>query len=360
MKLFFACLLFNFFAVLPAFSAPEKSGKSQSLGQSYSAEKDRFLHSEQKSREVMSSIYEINQRMKSMSKRRDILNNRMISAEGNIKVLAPQIAALEIKLKEQNIQLSRRLRVMYMLGEESSARLAFTSSSPEDLTQTIKYLNIISQHDLELIKSYQANLEDLNKKRERLNGEVKRLIQSRQQVQNQEQLLSKDQNKKAQILSKLKLDKDKALRSIKKIRTLASAYNRDSEIAISFFEMRGQLPPPAPAQPRIGFGPLVDDIYHYRLSHKGYTYDLPKEVAVSAIYEGRATFVGEVPGHGWTIVIDHGDHYYSVYAKMNRPLIGENEDVIKNQILAKSSGELYFEIRHFSDAIDPASWIKNI
>jgi septal ring factor EnvC (AmiA/AmiB activator) len=87
---------------------------------------------------------------------------------------------------------------------------------------------------------------------------------------------------------------------------------------------------------------------------------------VSAVAAGRVEVARDLPGWGTTVVIDHGDHYHSVYASCARIKVREGDEITSGQLIG-FTGErsplfgpgLYFELRHFADAIDPRTWIKD-
>ena len=330
------------------------------LTERYQAEKSRIVDADQKAREVMGVLYRINRRMKNMSKKRDILNNKMIGAEGDVQTVARSVSALQEKLRAQRSKLSRRLRVMYMLGGDVLARALFSSSNAQELDQNLKYLRIISERDFDLIKSYRENLVALNEKREKLHQEVKKLVSYKNSLKKQEELLSKDQIAKSHLLATMKSEREVALKKIANIREMAEGFMARDLLNVSFFEKRGDLPSPIRGDLKHRFGFIENETYHYRLSHKGLFFEARNGTEVRSIFEGRVAFVGHIEGYGQTIILDHGDHYYTVYARAGEVQVREGQHLAARAILAKSQGELYFEIRHFSDAIDPAAWIKNI
>ena len=86
---------------------------------------------------------------------------------------------------------------------------------------------------------------------------------------------------------------------------------------------------------------------------------------MKAVADGRVVYSGAVQGLGRTVIIDHGDHFYTVYANAQDIFVNLNSQVQENQKIAsvteapfdKESG-LYFEVRHFSEPTDPAPWMK--
>ncbi len=324
----------------------------------YEIERIRANAVDQLSRTVMSSLYEINHRMKSVSKKRDNLNNKMMIVESGVKTLAKNASTLDDKLKEQRHQLSKRLRAMYMLGDEGVVRVLFSSSSAQDLDQSLKYLKLISKYDIELIRNYKKNLTELNRRRERLNREVKSLLTIKESMKRQELQLETDQNSKAALLQKLAADKRKTIEKMAALRGKAEDEQMLDLINLSFFEQKGQLNSPVKGLVAQGFGLTQSDDYHYRLSHKGFDYQVAGEQAVNSIFKGRVAFAGTIEGYGTTLIIDHGDHYYSVYSGLSSLTVSAGQRIDRDTRVASTKDRMYFELRHFSDAIDPKPWLQ--
>lgn len=91
---------------------------------------------------------------------------------------------------------------------------------------------------------------------------------------------------------------------------------------------------------------------------------LPGATARS-VAAGRVAFADVYDDYGLTVILDHGDSYYSVYAGLGRVDVRVGESAPENARLgALGSGNggalpvvLYFEIRHRADTIDPAPWL---
>jgi septal ring factor EnvC (AmiA/AmiB activator) len=328
------------------------------LADSYLQATSRVQEMDVESRQVMSSLYEINSRMKKISKRRDNLNDQLIAAEADVTALAKSIADLEDHIKEQRLALSRRLRAMYMIGNEGVARVLFSSASSLDLDQSLKYLKLISEHDLSLIKSFRQNLVALAKKRERLNRRVSHLLGIQHSLKSQEDDLAHSQESKAEILRKLSSDRRRTLEKLAVIRGRAGDPELLGLINLSFFEHKGQLAWPVRGNLAKGFGTIKNEVYRYTLSHKGFDFKVGQNKEVKSIFSGQVAFSGDLPGYEKTLIVDHGDHFYSVYAGLTQVRVDEGESVKEGQVVATAANNVYFEIRHFSDAIDPKPWLN--
>ncbi len=335
---------------------PEKRG----LATEYKFEKDRLVNADLQSREVMATIYEINQRMKNMSRKRDGLNNRMIDVQGNVKSVARSIAELELRIAKQRQRLLERLKALYMLGDEGVARVVFSSASSQDLDQSLKYLKLISDNDYRMIKSFEKNRNDLAGRRDRLKSEVKSMMVLRGKLKQQEDTLNQDQHKKSEILHNLTSVKEHVLNKLEKIRSKANEDSLDEMLNVSFYEHKGRLQEPVRGELLNDYSMVENEEFGYRLSHKGHRYQTLTDNQVHTVFNGTVMFIGHINGYGETIIVDHGDHYYTVYASTNQVLVREGQHVKANQVVAKADASLYFEIRHFSDAIDPKPWFRRI
>lgn len=324
----------------------------------YELERIKANATDQLSRAVMSSLYEINRRMKSVSRKRDELNNKMLNVEGGVKVMARNAADLEARLNEQRHQLAKRLRAMYLIGDEGVVRVLFSSASAQDLDQSLKYLKLISKHDIELIRHYRNNLQELNRKRERLGHEVRNLLSIKDKIKKQENQLEVDQSSKAGLLKKLASDHRRTMEKMAALRGKAEDQQLLDLMNLSFFEQKGQLNRPVDGVIAHGFGLTQSEDYRYKLSHKGYEFQLAGQKSVKAVFKGRIAFAGEIAGYGETIIIDHGDHYYTVYSGLDSTTVSSGQRVDKETNIASAKNKMYFELRHFSDAIDPGPWLN--
>ena len=65
------------------------------------------------------------------------------------------------------------------------------------------------------------------------------------------------------------------------------------------------------------------------------------------------------------LIIDHGDHYYTVYAHLEEVFKVKGDRVEQNEVIATlgNSGSmvgpaLHFEVRHHGNPVDPLLWIN--
>jgi murein DD-endopeptidase MepM/ murein hydrolase activator NlpD len=87
----------------------------------------------------------------------------------------------------------------------------------------------------------------------------------------------------------------------------------------------------------------------------------PLGAPARAVFAGRVAFSDRYASFGRIVIIDHGDHYYTVTANLAAAAVRVGEEVGAGAVLGTVGDEgqgpgLYFEIRHGSETIDPAPW----
>ena len=87
------------------------------------------------------------------------------------------------------------------------------------------------------------------------------------------------------------------------------------------------------------------------------------DAGVRAIAPGRVAFADRYDDYGLTILLDHGDRYYSVYANLASADVQVGQSIPAGGGLGKAGDDgrgrslLYFEIRRGADVVDPAPWL---
>ncbi len=88
----------------------------------------------------------------------------------------------------------------------------------------------------------------------------------------------------------------------------------------------------------------------------------PPGAIVRAVGPGRVAFADKHEDYGFTVIVDHGDRYFSIYANLGA-VDAHLGDVVASGARIGALGTdtarvtLHFELRHGADAIEPSPWL---
>lgn len=324
--------------------------------------KQKIVEAEAEKRRILSSLYSIQKRMKKISNEKGKLTDQLFQAQDGVKSVAKVIANLESRISLEKVALRRRLRALYKMSGQGYVGIVFSRTSASDLDETLRFLKIVTDNDYRLIRSYRENVATYKVQKEKLKAQVEKLVAVEKKIKKQEVLLAVEQESKSKIVSELDKERSASMAKIKTLRRKTAGLvdaEVDELLRPSIYEQKGALPAPYVSKIAQDFGLIVDDRFRIKYSHKGWQYaPSPTSSDVTCVFDGTIAKAQWVPGYGTTVVVDHGDHYYSVYGHLSRLHARAGDTLKKGQIFAEAGEKgLYFELRHFSEAENPARWI---
>ncbi len=316
---------------------------------------------EAEKRRLLGSLYAINQRMKKISSRKGKLTDELLQSQDAVATVAVAIKTLEEQIGKQRKSLKIRLRALYKISGESYFGAVFSTSNAFEFDSTLRNLKIISDRDFQLIRAYRSNLVLLGQQRKKLRGQVEKLLLVEKRIRRQEVLLAQEHQAKSMLANRIDGETRKRISEIRRLRQTVNV--SDVEIAQllkpSIYEKKGTLlAPVASGQIAREFGLHIDEEHQFKISHKGWLIKVGVDTPVVSADDGTVVFQGTLAGYGNTLIVDHDDHYYSIYAGLVNVEAESGTRVRRGQKIAASSDHLYFEFRHFSEPENPAHWIS--
>ena len=101
--------------------------------------------------------------------------------------------------------------------------------------------------------------------------------------------------------------------------------------------------------------------------HEGIDIAVPVGTPVRAVDNGRVIFAGRMRGYGKIIIVQHENHFVTVYAHDSVNLVQEGEMVTRGQVIAKvgrtghtTGANLHFEVRHNNIASNPLLYLPPV
>jgi septal ring factor EnvC (AmiA/AmiB activator) len=245
------------------------------------------------------------------------------------------------------------------------------SRGPSEADLNLYFFKKITDQEKEKVAEYFQEKTQLQKHEEKLRARLKRLNKTTQELAVKESEFRAQQSERKITLSKIRLQKSAVLQRLKNLRSqglvqkLEDTGLLDGLTKASFLEERGRLRAPAKGVQIGSFGIVKMRESTYHKNNKGIFIQTPIAQEVQSVFEGKITYVGSIGGFGRTLIVDHGDHYYTVYSSLSDVNVKEGQWVAKSASLGKAgpssfykNSGIYFEVRHFSEPQNPAEWLE--
>ena len=308
----------------------------------------------------------------------DIQKNRQqISAsKTHLNTLNKQKKQLITNQKNQRKRIEEQLAAHYRMGREPYIKLLLSEEDPTKVTRLTRYYDYFNRARIERIRSYQSDIEALNKIETKIETERKLLASKEQNLKNQHRQLSEKFAQRKTLLSKINSDIKSGNRQLdsldadqKRLSALLHSLERitsdlaDAGLSQPFRDAKGILPWPTKGKIARRFGSIKKP---GNRRWNGVTIAAKEGKDIHSIYHGRVVFSGWLRGHGLLTVVEHNQHYLSIYAHNQTLLKEEGDWVTAGEPIAtvgQSGGQdksaLYFEIRKDGNPLNPELWCSS-
>lgn len=292
------------------------------------------------------------------------------TAAGKLK---HKLAELERLRKNTEIEVAKRLVVLYKYARKGYVKILANVSTLDELWHRTKYLKAIMKEDRKALARLAE--EELRHKNEI--KRVKEQIVEQESIGNEEKkrlsYLRKDLEKKVIRLMKIHKEKGFYETAVKELQ-LAAQNLKQTLLNIEkkapykiprvsrFAESKGKLPFPIEGKIIKGGKLLWSERPNF---NKGIFVGGSGDTKVKAVFPGRVDFSGRLKGYGDVIIVNHGSRFFTVSANLSQRIMQEGDVVEEGEVIGLVGGNgsskelgLYFEIRRAGENLDPLEWLK--
>ncbi|MEJ2638163.1 MAG: peptidoglycan DD-metalloendopeptidase family protein [Desulfosarcinaceae bacterium] len=132
-----------------------------------------------------------------------------------------------------------------------------------------------------------------------------------------------------------------------------------------FIKLKGLLNLPVNGKIVSSYGHYRDAEFNVLNFRSGVLIRADRGEPIHAVANGTTLFADWFRGYGNMLIIDHGDHYYTVYAHLEALFKARGDSVDADEVIA-TVGEtatpagpgLHFEVRHYGKPVDPLAWLR--
>jgi septal ring factor EnvC (AmiA/AmiB activator) len=354
------------------------------------AERDRLQRQRER---LQGQVHDVNDELSNLERQRESTQRIVGEIERQIGGLASQLdrSSAELILAQDNLAerravLQRRLVDIYKRGPLHTFQVLLAAESFGDLLSRYKYLYLTSQQDRALVDDVEQLRNRVIEQRNNIlnvRGELDRRREEREAEFSRYTELATERARKLQTLRRSARSTERRLGQLQKdesrLNGLLASLERTRRDELARDALRGAVATPGTIT-TADLGKLdwpVEGAIVYRFGRdtlpsggiirwNGVGIAAPMGTGVKAVEAGRVRLVGQFGTYGLTIVLEHGNGYYSVYSHLESAEVRLGASVSKGLVIGRVGGQnsdygphLHFEIRGENQiALDPATWLR--
>ncbi len=316
-------------------------------------------------------MHDVNDELSNLERQRESTQRIVNEIERQIGGLASQLdrSSAEMILAEDNLAdrravLERRLVDIYKRGPLYTFQALFAAESFGDLLSRYKYLYLTSRQDRALVT-------DVEKLRNRVVSERNTILDVRKQLDRTREEreaeftkysdLARARERRLQSLQQSARRTERRLTTLQKdearLNGVLAALERARRDEAARGTLRGGVSAPGSIT-TADIGKLdwpVDGTIVYRFGRdtlpsggiirwNGIGIAAPVGTPVKAVEAGKVRLVGQFGTYGLTIVLEHGNGYYSVYSHLQEAAVKLGTTVAKDETIGAVGGELRLRV----------------
>ena len=302
------------------------------------------------------------------------------------QALAAQAALLQAEAESEDVArrlarteraMAARARALYRTGELGMLPVLFAAEGLQDFLSRVQMLRRLLDQDAALLERHRSESQALTRSRERAAGAADAREMARRAFEVRSGELATERERKSTLVSRLRGSRARERAALSELETASRALEetvatlpqaqRGETIpgaGADFAGLRGRLPFPVHAPIARNFGRVVESEFQTATFRKGVDFDADEGAPVRAVATGRVRYAGRFRGYGNTVIMDHGDDYFTVFAHLARIGVAVGDVVAPRQVLGTvgdsgslSGPHLYFEVRRGAEPLDPRRWL---
>jgi septal ring factor EnvC (AmiA/AmiB activator) len=354
------------------------------------SERDRL---EQQRRRLQGQVHDVNDELSNLERQRESTHRIVNEIERQIGGLASQLdrSSAELILAQDNLAerravLERRLVDIYKRGPLHTFQVLLAAEGFGDLLSRYKYLYLTSQQDRSLVTDVEKLRNRVVTQRNNIlnvRGELDRRRDEREAEFSKYSQLASERARRLQTLRRSARSTERRLTELQRdesrLNGLLASLERARRDELARGALRGAVSTPGSIT-TADLGKLdwpVEGAIVYKFGREtlpsggiirwnGVGIAAGVGTPVKAVEAGKVRLVGQFGTYGLTVVVEHGNGYYSVYSHLESAGVKLEASISKGGIIGKVGGQnsdygphLHFEIRGENQiALDPTTWLR--
>ena len=307
-------------------------------------------------------------------------NNKLDSIEAEMRNEEAEAERIHASISARRERLQERAVALYRWHRSGSPFIILNGNvSFAGLLQRTRYLQTTVLFDSDLIEKLREEAQAQENLKTRLAQRKEELDGQRQVLAEAAESVRQEAGKKREMLASLKQEKETRVRALKELEQAAlrlqkmlddlskQAIGKPPEFppGTGMGTMRGKLNWPVKGELKSEFGKARHREFAAEVFRNGIDIEASAGEEIKAVERGRVVYADRFAGYGKTVIVDHGERYYTIYAHLSEILKKNGDGVKRGETLglvgdsdSLSGAGLYFEMRKDGRSIDPVPWFR--
>lgn len=320
-----------------------------------------------KKNQIIRALIKINTKNKKLNYELEKLTKEKELVEMNLKANLQDIKSITTKLTDTRRMLTERIKTLSKFKGENILKSMMMFPKLSQIEKNIKMMGAIASYDMISIQEYYNDKIILKEKIEKSKKRIATLEELTKSIEDKRQDLENEYSTKSAFLEKIKKSRIFNANQLKNLYSNSTDVNDSGVLdfltTTSLREMRGKLFAPIKGSINEKFG-YHNEAEFSAFKNMGVFIGSEPDQKVSSIYLGKVIEKNHIKGLGEFLIVDHGENYYSVYGNLKEVSVKVGDVVQAAQVIAKvdqryinNQTGLYFELRHYSNVLNPQQWI---
>ncbi len=338
------------------------------LRKELSTTKEKEKRIQKKESSILESLHQMENELYTKEKELKQMESQLVQTKWRLQQTKNQILNLNQGIERTKEELLTRLIALYKMGRTPPEVFLLTSESYLDLLKIDKCFRVVIDFDARLADTYRYQVALKQRYQDELTEDQLQWQRNISEVEQKKGEINKVRGAKQALLKSIQNQKTVTQKVIEELEGRA----KELQALVEKLEREKSLLAYKKSKPEPNKGRLLPPVQGSVISQfkekgqNGIEIKAPMETEVRAILPGKVLYADWFKGFGNMVIIDHGDHTFTVSAYCSHLLKKEGDAVSQGEAIARvgSAGSLkgpclYFEIRHRGKPQDPMDWISH-
>ncbi len=273
--------------------------------------------------------------------------------------------------------IAQRLVSMYKRGQIADWEILLTSSSVNQALIWLKYQRRIIENDERNLKQFLEKKQRIETNKATLQKDLnaKESLIAEKQVEAEKSEAQKDRRSK--MLTDVQKDRALLAQQLERKRQayqqITARIQREEKLrkasqkatpSSNFASLRGKMIWPVVGEIVGKFGRHKDPEMKIWTDNLGVDIKARENENVKAVHRGVVKWVTWLPVMGHTVLVDHGDGYYTVYGRLNNVFVSFGDEISNGMVIGQVGDReslnqtlLHFELWKGKEKFNPVNWL---